>query len=65
MIYYPVASGTIPADSDRWGARKFTIGPNGSRKGPMVNFRAPQRKWLNSAQQLNPRLQPKAATVCI
>ena len=24
----------ILADSDRWGARKFTIGPNGSRKRP-------------------------------
>ena len=36
LVYDLLASGewwdTIPADSDRWGARKFTIGPNGSRK---------------------------------
>ena len=47
LVYDLLPSGewwdTILADSDRWGARKFTIGPNGSRKGPMVNFRAPQR----------------------
>ena len=38
LVYDLLASGewwdTIPADSDRWGARKFTIGPNGSRKRP-------------------------------
>ena len=38
LVYDLLPSGewwdTIPADSDRWGARKFTIGPNGSRKRP-------------------------------
>ena len=27
---------TVLADSDRWGARKFTIGPSGSRKRPCI-----------------------------
>eukprot|EP00964_Phaeocystis_antarctica_P061224 scaffold36558_cov85-Phaeocystis_antarctica.AAC.3 len=43
LVYDLLPSGewwdTIPADIDRWGARKFTIGPNGSRlKGPMVSI---------------------------
>ena len=58
LVYDLLASGewwdTILADSDRWGARKFTIGPNGSRKRPEGEF--PGAPAIRIGQDGVPRL---------